>query len=135
VREREVWTGEEDSGFEGWAILELMGHRRLAGYLTEQQVAGAGFVRIEIPGPEGPDDVTQFYAPGAIYCITPTTEATARRVALLGRPQPVSEWELPAPARPGPEDLEGDGEPWLAGQDIRDQLEEDARAAEAGAMP
>lgn len=36
-------------GFEGWAILELMGHRRLGGYLTEQEIAGAAFIRIDIP--------------------------------------------------------------------------------------
>lgn len=28
----------------GWFIVELMGHRRLAGYVTEQTIAGAGFL-------------------------------------------------------------------------------------------
>src|SRR4051812_33922312 len=86
----------ESSPFEGWAILELMGHRRLAGYLREQELAGSGFVRLDVPGPEGEDDVaTQFYAPAAVYCITPTTEDVARRIALLSRPAPVQRWELP----------------------------------------
>jgi hypothetical protein len=38
-----------EQSFEGWAILELMGHRRLGGYVTEQQVGGVAFVRIDVP--------------------------------------------------------------------------------------
>lgn len=36
-------------GWAGWAILELMGHRRLGGYVREVTLAGAGFFRIDIP--------------------------------------------------------------------------------------
>lgn len=77
--------------FEGWVILELMGHRRLAGYLCEQEVAGAKFLRLDIP-----DQATQLYSPSAVYCITPTSEETARQVATLSKPAPVQRWELPA---------------------------------------
>lgn len=88
-------TTEKDS-FEGWAILELMGHRRLAGYLRQQEVAGAAFIRIDVPQPEGPDPaITQFYTPAAVYCITPTTETMARAVARTSEPAPVQRWELP----------------------------------------
>lgn len=82
--------------FEGWVILELMGHRRLAGYLMEQQIAGAAFLRIDVPGPDGEEDATQFYAPSAVYAITPTTKDTALAAASLGRIAPVQRWELPA---------------------------------------
>lgn len=84
--------------FASWAILELMGHRRLAGYVTEEEIAGASLLRIDIPLGEGEAPVTQFYSAGAIYCITPTTEETARRVAAGARPEPVHAWELPAPS-------------------------------------
>jgi hypothetical protein len=99
-----------DTAFEGWAIMELMGHRKLAGYVREQEVAGSGFLRIDVPGgtagqPE--DDVaTQFYAPGALYCLTPTTEDVARRFAAGCQPEPVTRWELP-PAK----SAEGGGDP------------------------
>lgn len=36
--------------FNEWAVLELMGHRKLAGLLSEQDIAGHGFLRLEIPG-------------------------------------------------------------------------------------
>lgn len=80
---------------QGWFILELMGHRRLAGYLTEQTIAGAGFLRIDVPGEhEGDPVATQFYPPSSVYCMTPTTEAMARQVARSCRVRPVQQWEL-----------------------------------------
>lgn len=122
-------TTERES-FEGWAVLELMGHRKLGGYLREQEIAGAGFLRIDIPGVPGehgaPDvpGATQFYAPSAVYGITPTTEEVARGLGRRYFPEPVQRWELPPPRRetivadvsPDPydvyddEDLEDDGE-------------------------
>lgn len=97
-------TDEKRDTFEGWAILELMGHRRLAGYVSEQQLAGGAFVRVDVPGrlhtePTGDqeerDAATQFYSPAAVYCITPCAERLAREIAESARPRPVNEWDLP----------------------------------------
>lgn len=82
---------------EGWFIVELMGHRRLAGYVTEETIAGAGFLRVDVPG-IGTDDgkvATQFFSPTSVYALTPTTESMARRVALNCLVEPVKAWELP----------------------------------------
>lgn len=76
-----------------------MGHRRLAGKLTEATLAGGAFLRLDIPRHEGPT-MTQFYAPGAVYCITPTTEEIARAVAANCEPEPVHQFELPQIQRP-----------------------------------
>lgn len=46
----ETATGTQP--WEGWVILELMGHRRLAGHLTEEQIGGASFLRLDVPGPD-----------------------------------------------------------------------------------
>lgn len=80
--------------FEAWAILELMGHRRLAGKITESTLCGGAFIRIDIPGEDGKFS-TQFYSPASVYCLTPTTEELARAMALNNQPAPVSRWELP----------------------------------------
>ena len=80
--------------FADWVILELMGHRRLAGHLTEQEIAGRGFLRLQM------DSATQFYNPSSVYAITPTSEATARAVMATCQPAPVQRWELPAPVAP-----------------------------------
>lgn len=119
-------TDTTNDPFAGWAILELMGHRRLAGYVREVELAGAGVLRLDVPHPDAPQDLdhldpehwsaTQFYSPAALYCLTPTTQDAARTVAAGSDPAPVKRWELPAPpARDDPhgifdedlEDLEG----------------------------
>lgn len=92
--------------FGEWAILELMGHRKLAGWLTETQIAGSGFLRIDIPGKDS--QTTQFYAPASVYCITPTSEDIARKVAEHLAPEPIQRWEIPT-SRRIPESIEADG--------------------------
>lgn len=99
---------EPDTEVEGWAILELMGHRRLGGLVSEVTVAGAPMLRIDIPAEAGQPQATQFYSAAALYCITPTTEPIARQVAAINRPAPVQRWELPAlPQRPDEPDEDG----------------------------
>lgn len=82
--------------FEGWVIIELMGHRKLGGYLTEQVIAGRAFVRIDVVNTEGVAIATQFYSPDAVYCITPTTQDVATAYGANHKPEPVTRWELPA---------------------------------------
>ena len=99
--------GNVDGGFGGWAILELMGHRRLGGRISEATIAGGAFIRIDIPHPNaiGMFRASQFYSPSAVYAITPTTEEIASAVG-RNAPEPVSRWELPALAGPGHDDGE-----------------------------
>lgn len=81
----------KEKGFAHWCIVELMGHRRIAGWVTEQNVFGTTMMRIDIPGEPV---VTQFYSPTAVYAVTPTTEECAGKVASSFRPEPVSPWDL-----------------------------------------
>lgn len=86
---------ESREPFAEWVILELMGHRRLAGHLTEVEVAGEGFLRLDVySGDSVSPSVTQLYRPGAVYCITPTVEPLARSIAKQSSPAPVTPFEL-----------------------------------------
>src|SRR5262245_43655089 len=89
---------ESQQGFEGWAILELMGHVRLAGRVTEESHFGVALGRIDIPTLAGDGYTTQYFGGSSIYRLTPTTEAIARSIAQHNQPQPVRSWELPKPA-------------------------------------
>lgn len=82
--------------FDEWCIVEQLGHRRLAGRVCEVQVAGAGFLRLDVPETTAGPARTQFLAPASIFALHPVDEETARRVAGLGRVDPVQAWELPA---------------------------------------
>lgn len=87
-----------DSGekFDTWAIVELMGHRKIGGRVTEQIIAGAPLLRIDVPEVTGQPGFTQFYGPSSIYSLTPTTEEIATKFAAYRREQPVSPYELRA---------------------------------------
>jgi hypothetical protein len=84
----------ESKSFEGWCILELMGHRRLGGHVTEVTIGGASFLRIDIPCDP---PATQYYPPSSLYCLTPCGEAEARAVAASNAPRPVERWEMAEP--------------------------------------
>ncbi len=80
--------------FGEWCIVEMLGHRRLAGHVQEVQIAGQGFLRLDIPEADGDPGRTQYVAPGSIYALHPVSEATARKAAAAWRPEPISRWEL-----------------------------------------
>ncbi len=63
--------------FNTWGILELMGHVRMAGKITEEDWFGQKLGRIEIPHPDG-SSVTQYFNGSAIYRLIPCSEETAR---------------------------------------------------------
>lgn len=79
-----------------WAIVELMGHVRMAGLVSEEQHFGATLGRIDIPRGDT-EYATQFFGGGSVYRISPCSEEVARAVAARNQPAPVHQWELPAP--------------------------------------
>jgi hypothetical protein len=81
---------EPSEPFDSFAILELFGHRRLAGRVRSVEVAGAGMFRIDIPASDGSVAATQFYAPAAVFSLTPTTEEVARAAAARSGDAPVT---------------------------------------------
>jgi hypothetical protein len=86
--------------FATWAIVEVMGHKRFAGFVSEQVVAGHGFVRVDVPPiGEGPRDgaFTKLFGTASIYAITPVAEDVARKAAASFRERPVETWLLEQP--------------------------------------
>lgn len=67
----------EDTAPEEWAIVEIMGHRRLAGRIQQVTRFGADMLRIDRPMKDG-TFVTEFYGGSSIYAVRPCTEAIAR---------------------------------------------------------
>jgi hypothetical protein len=84
----------EPKPFDEWAILELFGHQRLAGRVTNAQVGGASFVRVDVPNPLGQIKLTKFLNPTAIYSITPCTESVATAAAMNIDASPISRFDL-----------------------------------------
>ena len=89
-------TTEGAENWEGWAIVELLGHRKLAGYIGPAPLIG-GMLRLDMFAGDSKEPVaTQFYSPNAFYCITPASEEVCRAYMRDRAPQPVARYELPA---------------------------------------
>lgn len=84
---------EVKATFEHWALVELFGHQRIAGKVTEAEIGGGKFIRVDVPAIGTQQPITKYYGPAAIYGITPVTEETA--IALAGRidAMPVPAWD------------------------------------------
>lgn len=104
----------QQNGF--WAIVEIFGHQRIAGFLSEQTVGGQSFVRVDVPelavvppgrygGGDGPVAAhSKLYGGGAIYAITPVDETVAREAARQIRNKPLEAYGLDAVIRNMPEE-------------------------------
>jgi DNA polymerase-3 subunit epsilon len=80
--------------FDMQCVVELFGHSRIAGKVTEQAIGGATFIRVDVPKTTKRDGFTRFYGAGAIYSITPVDEQVAAAMAESLEVEPVSEWTL-----------------------------------------
>lgn len=104
----------EQKSFETWAIVEVMGHRQFAGYVTEQAIGGTSFVRVDVPevfaerqdgtrsglSQEVLPAFTKLLGAGSIYAISPCTEETARAFASRLQTRSFSVYEAPRLAAP-----------------------------------
>jgi hypothetical protein len=92
---------DEDKRFEHWCIVEVMGHTTYAGFVTEQEIGGGSFIRVDVPGTSDTQPFTKLLGHGSIYCITPCDEETARAWALKTVARAFDTYR--APVLPAPE--------------------------------
>lgn len=85
---------DNDTKFEHWALVELMGHQRIAGLVSETTLAGHAMLRVDVPGAKGDFVCTRFYNPQAVYCISPTDRQIAIGLAVKCAVRPVSIYDL-----------------------------------------
>jgi hypothetical protein len=107
----------ETEPFEGYAVVELMGHRVVRGYVREVTHFGVALIEVTIPahtlrGTEEPER-KQLYSPSSLYCLEPTTEEAVRE---FYTPRPT----LALPRRPLIEEMDGDS----SGYGVEDEDDE-----------
>lgn len=81
--------------FNEWAIVDVMGHQRYVGHVTEQVIAGQGFVRVDVPENDQQVAWSKLIGTGSIYAITPVSEQIARELSKKNQAVPVYAYELP----------------------------------------
>lgn len=80
--------------FEHHCIIELMGHQRIAGLVTEQEIGGQSFIRVDVPAVDGIPAFTKILSSNAIYSITPVDEATCLASVQRDRVRPIVIWGM-----------------------------------------
>ncbi len=107
--------------FEQWCVVDLYGHNRIVGLVSEQTIGGCAFIRVDVPEVQREAEkieagqrvkyqetipaFTRFYGNDAIYCMTPVSEVIGRGMAAQRADRPISVFELPQlKALPGRDD-------------------------------
>jgi hypothetical protein len=72
------------------AVVQLMGHSMIAGWITEETHVGTEMLRVDVPETESTPAFTNFYGGSAIYSVTPVDEATMRAAVQQARVKPIN---------------------------------------------
>ena len=86
-----------EESFDCWAVVELFGHTQIAGKVSEQSIAGQGFLRVDVPEDESHSAYTRLLGHGAIYSIIPCDEAIARAFSRKNYQPPIYRYQLTLP--------------------------------------
>ena len=84
----------KDNKFELNAIVELFGHTRMAGKVTEQTIGSASFIRIDVPETDQQPKFTRIVNPSAVYAINPVTEDVMVAMAERISEKPIDAWDI-----------------------------------------
>lgn len=77
-----------------WALVELMGHKKLAGFISEYVIGGQSLLRIDVPEVGTIPAWTKMVGVSSIYAINPMDEDSARVYAGQIRETPIESWNL-----------------------------------------
>lgn len=94
----------DQTKFEEWAIVEVMGHSSYSGLVTDYAVGGAAFVRVDVPEVDGRAGFTKLLGPSSIYAITPCSKESCYEFCRRYRSKPLQSVDLVAarvPSLPG----------------------------------
>lgn len=102
-------TGDNAPKDFGWALLELMGHRKRIGRVREEEIAGSLMLRVDIRI-EDEDYVTEYYGADAIYSLRPVSEDIALAHYAARDPRPARPVDYKPAAEPEQLTYEDDSE-------------------------
>jgi hypothetical protein len=85
----------QETIFDQWAIVEVFGHSRYAGRVTEEKIGSVSFVRVDVPAVKDFAAFTKLLGGSSIFAITPVAEDVARKAAEQFRSRPVEVLHYP----------------------------------------
>ncbi len=76
---QKLFYNPNEETLETWAYVEIMGHTKIAGRVSERKIGGvAVMLQVDIPNSDEGFSHTQIFSPSSIFSITPTTEEWCR---------------------------------------------------------
>lgn len=78
----------------GYAIVELFGHMKIAGKISERTIAGEGFLQLDIEQADG-SSFTRLIHPKSIYALNPVSREVALELASRWQYAPVKPYDVP----------------------------------------
>ena len=84
----------ENEKLELFAIVDLFGHQRIAGKVTEHNMGSSTFIRIDVPETRLQPSFTRFVNPSAVYAINPVTEEVMKEMAASIQNKPIEAWDI-----------------------------------------
>jgi len=108
---------ERKGQLEGWFLLELFGHTKIAGKVSEVTLGTTVMLRVDVPEVKYQSrdymsnkvveqtiaPFTKFYSTASLFAATPINEETAKAMMQNLRVVPVQEFEV-RPALPAPQE-------------------------------
>ena len=79
-------------------VVELFGHNKIAGMVSEYTFAGATFVRIDVPETAMSGAFSRMFHPNAVYCFNPVTEEVMLSMAAKYTQLPITPFDIQAAA-------------------------------------
>lgn len=74
-----ILIDKDQETIETWAYIEIMGHNRIAGRVSERKVGIQVMLQVDVPNPETGFSHTELFSPSSIFSIKPTTEEWCRK--------------------------------------------------------
>lgn len=87
--------GVEKEKFQKYAVVEMMGHRKIVGVVSDSEIGGSSLLRVDVLNSEGQPDRTEYIGVSSIYCLTIVTEEAAMAAAQSNASKPAWAWDLP----------------------------------------
>nr|WP_320022063.1 hypothetical protein [uncultured Draconibacterium sp.] len=83
-----------ESKFELTGVVELFGHQKIAGTISEHGIGSSTFVRIDVPETKSQPKFTRFVNPSAVYAINPTDKETMLYMVENIAAKPIDSWDI-----------------------------------------
>jgi hypothetical protein len=83
-----------DSYFQDWAFVELMGHNKIAGHVTEYKFGNQSMIRIDVPQIDDMPKFSKIFNVSAVYAITPLSEQDATDYARKIKAKPLDVFDM-----------------------------------------